>query len=353
MIANTVGILLESADEKSGVIMAEKENEIQEIIDYICQWWAAAKGDVSKMVDRGNIGIAGDDNVGTVDLYRFSVPNHITKKLDVALNHEFEVFIKDLHFDMNKYGQYIGHAERSTNGTSYGGEDYTRFIKPQMKFSESKIDVTVPAINGQLQLQGLYVTLYHELNHNVSTLRINQKGFEGRSVGDMNRRNNYDRHVNMMQALNPHPFVHFGRRIQYGENGAEVLHMMIFMIYGLWETTERNARAESLYGDLLYMKSTPETFEEDFKKTDVYYCIEQFKDFIRTGQAFDDNSSMWKEIANLTGHKNANYADPASVKRRFLKRSQELVNILYQKAMKVAKFYFQKKGFTQAKAPGM
>lgn len=353
LVANTIKMLLESADEKSGVIMSEKEDEIQEIIDFISKWWESSRGDRSKIIKSGSIGIAGESNAGTIDVYCFDVPNEITKKLDVALNHEIEVSIMDYHFDADRYGKYMGKSERATNGTSYAGEEYTDFVKPEMKFYKSKIDLTIPSMNGELQLQGLYVTLYHELNHNVSSLRINQKGFEGKNISNMNRRGNTYRHINMMQALNPHPIAQFYREMNYDREEQEMLRMMVFMIYGLWETTERNARAESLYGDLLYMKTTPESFEKDFKNTDVYHEMELFKDFISKGEVFDENSGVWREVAQLIGYKNVNSLNTASVKRRFLKRSRELVDVLYKKAMKVAKYYFQKKGFSQTNAPGM
>ena len=109
------------------------------------------------------------------------------------------------------------------------------------------------------------------------------------------------------------------------------------MVYGLWETTERNARAESLYGELYHMQSTPETFERDFKTTDVNYCINQFDEFIQLGETIPETSDIWREVGQLVGG-----SDPKAVKRKFLNRSRELNKILYQKAMKVAKYYFDK-----------
>jgi len=96
-----------------------------------------------------------------------------------------------------------------------------------------------------------------------------------------------------------------------------------------------------------------ETFEKDFKNTDVYHEMELFKDFISKGEEFDEDSGVWREVAQLIGYKNVNSLNTASVKRRFLKRSRELLDILYKKAMKVAKYYFQKKGLSQTNAPGM
>jgi hypothetical protein len=334
IIKNTVTRLLESTDEKSGVIMAEKENEIKEIVDYISNWWEKRR----KMPPDGSNPVsAGTQEVGMISFYEGWVAPEVVAKLGIAETHEMTFTIRDMTIDMDKYGHMLSFPDRATGGASYGSDEFMQYQRPSMKFLKSRIELTIPAFNGKLELQGLYSTLYHELNHNMTNLRINQYGFYGKSLANMNRDRVPDKHINMMRALNPEPWTEMGRMIMYGPEGTDKLRAMIFMVYGLWETTERNARAESLYGELYHMRSTPESFEEDFKKTDVYYCIQQFREFVDLGETIPETSNIWGEVGQLVGG-----TDTKAVKRRFLKRSRELIDILYQKAMKVAKYYFNK-----------
>jgi hypothetical protein len=314
--------------------MAEKENEIKEIVDYISNWWEKRR----KMPPDGSNPVsAGTQEVGIVSFYEAWVAPEVVAKLGIAETHEMTFTIRDMKIDMGKYGHMVSFTDRATGGASYGSDEFMQYQRPSMKFLKSRIELTIPAFNGKLELQGLYSTLYHELNHNMTNLRINQKGFYGKSLANMNRDRSYDKHVNMMRALNPEPWTEMGRMIMYGPEGTDKLRAMIFMVYGLWETTERNARAESLYGELYHMRSTQESFEEDFKKTDVYYNIQQFNEFIDLGETIPETSDIWREVGELVGG-----SDPKAIKRRFLNRSRELNKMLYQKAMKVAKYYFSK-----------
>jgi hypothetical protein len=334
IIKNTVTRLLESTDEKSGVIMAEKEKEIRMIVEYISAWWNIRK---SMKPDGFNEVSAGTQTVGTISFYEGMVDPKLTEQLGIAETHEMTFTIRNMEIDMDKYGHMLAFSDRATGGASYGSDEFMQYQRPSMKFVKSRIELTIPAFNGKLELQGLYSTLYHELNHNMTNLRINQKGFYGKSLANMNRDRVPDKHVNMMMAMNPDPWREMGRMIMYGPEGTDKLRAMIFMVYGLWETTERNARAESLYGELYHMQSTPETFERDFKTTDVNYCINQFNEFIQLGETIPETSDIWREVGQLVGG-----SDPKAIKRKFLNRSRELNKILYQKAMKVAKYYFNK-----------
>ena len=334
IIKNTVTRLLESTDEVSGVIMAGKEKEIESIVDYISAWWNIRK---NSKPDGVNGVSAGTETVGTISFYEGFVDPKIVEKLGIAETHEMFFTIRDMHIDMGKYGHMVTFADRATGGASFGSDEYMDYQRPTMKFLKSRIELQIPAFNGKLELQGLYSSLYHELNHNMTNLRINQYGFYGRSLADMNRQRNPGKHITMMQSLNPDPWVEMGRQLYFGPEEYDKLRAMIFMVYALWETTERNARAESLYGELYHMKTTPETFERDFKTTDVNYCINQFNDFIKLGETIPDNSDIWHEVGMLVGGR-----DTKGIKRKFLNRSRELTNMLYQKAMKVAKYYFSK-----------
>lgn len=334
MVASAIGRILESTDERSGVIMSGKEDDIKGVVDYISEWWEH-KNKLNP--DSCQDIMLGSERVGKVFFYEGSVAPEVTSKLGIAEYYIIDFTIRDMEIDLGKYGSLIGFTERSTGGASYASENFMRYRQASMKFATGKVELTIPAFNGKLELQGLYSTLYHELNHGMTNLRISQRGFHGLSLADMNRDRSDDKHINMMRALNPDQWTQVRRLIQHGSDGETKLREMVFLVYGLWETTERNARAESLYGELYYMKSTPESFAEDFKKTDVYHNIELFNQLIGDGETIPDDSGIWEEVGELVGG-----LDKKAIKRKFLKRSKELNDVLYQKAMKVAKYYFSK-----------
>ena len=125
-----------------------------------------------------------------------------------------------------------------------------------------------------------------------------------------------------------------------------------FIFYSLWETTERNARAESIYGDLQALGATRENFREIYPKTELYRQIEELKGELNKFERVETPGSIWSFVGSVMGMnlrgKNAWLNYPAvkryqeAVKNRFLDRSSELLDILYKKAMKVAELYFQR-----------
>lgn len=351
MVSDTVKMMLEGTDEKSGVIMYGKEDAVKEIVDFIVNYWEKCRGNAQYIWNSSGFAINGR-KAGTVYRYIMYIPNSITKKLGVALNHEFEVTISDFVPDDERDLALFGHDERSTAGLSYGGGPYAKYLKAEMKFSRAAIDLNVPAVNGELQVRSLYSTLFHELNHNVTNLRINQKGFEGETLSSMNRRGNDDMRRTAVANSDPDPLQTMVNRTKFGGVGADILRAMNYMVYGLWVTTERNARVESLYGELWYMNTTPETFEEDFKESEAYHNYIQWNNFIQSAATFD-NLNIWREVAPIIGYKSTDNIDLNAVRNNFIRKSKQLNRLFYKKLMKVAKFYFQQRGMEMPKAPGI
>ena len=264
----------------------------------------------------------------------------------------FNVAILNYTVDQDRLS-YFGNSERGTEGTSYGGEEFSKFSKTKMKVSLGRIDLHVPAVNGELQVKGLYSTLYHELNHNLSQLMVKIKNSEGKTdseISKMNlmtqtRRAKANPHFTTQRELRPDPLRGLLQSMMYGKY-IEEYKALNFLLYALWERTERNARAEAIYGDLTALKTTRETFSADYKKTEVYHQIEQFKDLLSKVKSVPTGENLWEYAANTInmrprGEKQSMGDDfHKAVKERFISRTEQLIDILYRKAMKVAELYF-------------
>jgi hypothetical protein len=223
--------------------------------------------------------------------------------------------------------------------------------------SKSRIDITTPAVDNELQIPGLISTLYHELNHNMTYLKAKikkQDRFDDEELNDvgllsMSQRKDQPPHFVVQRELHPNPMWSFIQQMSYGAY-AEAHKAMNFIFYGLWEITERNARAESIYGDLMAMNSKRENFRADFQKTDLYYQLGQFKELLDTVSKVPVTADNWKYAANVMNMRPKNYDLKVSkegkkffkkVKQRFIERTNELIEVLYKKAMKVAEYYYQ------------
>jgi hypothetical protein len=128
----------------------------------------------------------------------------------------------------------------------------------------------------------------------------------------------------------------------------EEFRALNFLLYGLWERTERNARAEATYGDLSALKATRETFKEDYKKTELYFQIGLFKELLEKVKSVPIGENLWIYASYLInmrpkgGKRETSDDFQKAVKDRFVSRTEELLDILYRKGMKVAELYFQR-----------
>lgn len=365
IVQKTVRSLMnESIKEVQGSIMADKEDVIQEIIDFIEQEWNRI---IEEKVPPRNTAQCtlnipdGPKKRLDYHTYLILIPHLIARKLGIAKQMDINVAVRNFMVPEHLI-QYFDLAERGTEGTSYAEEEYGKYLKPEMIIKRGRIDLIVPAINDELQIEGLYSTIYHELNHNASTLQIKNKMAGRNNVGqeDLNSMNMFRAssrpdfyHGKVMGSLKPKVgFADFLDSLTYG-NDKKYLSDINFVFYGLWEITERNARAESMYGDLKGWKATRETFGDVYQKTAVNRDINSFEKYLRDLEALSPESYIWDYAADIMNMKprgrSINKWDDESrarfneeVKRRFLRRSYELIEMLYKKAMKVATLYFQR-----------
>lgn len=358
MIRRAVNSLLsESVREEMGSISAGKENVIGEIVEYITNEWERIKREGKEPDDKDTYNINDDPNKsGDVWSYSLIVPKEITEKIGIA--EEFNLNVTILSYTVSQDNlSYFGNSERGTEGASYAGRDYSNFKKTKMKVALGRIDLQVPAINGELQVKGLYSALYHELNHNLSQLIVKIKNSDGKTDSEISKINlltqskraNANPHFTVQRELNPDPFRGVLQSITYGKYEEE-FRALNFILYGLWERTERNARAEAIYGDLTALKTTRDTFREDYKKTDLHSQISQFREILEQVKDVPLGEKLWDYAARLINMKPRDGKEimsddfHAAVKDRFVTRTEQLIDILYRKGMKVAELYLQKHG---------
>ena len=345
-------VMNESVSEAMGSIMAGKEDVIREIVDYIKHEWERIQVDNDTPVDSGTFG-QGKSNtpVGTYATYKFTVPNKITSQLGIAEYFELNVTIEN-YVTTPAVIAGFSQGDRNTGGASYGGPEYSQYLKPKMRVFRSKIDLTVPAFNYELQERGLVSAIYHELNHNKTQLmtkinkrdRFSDEQLNNTTLFSMSRRKNENPHFTVARSMRPDPINAWLQNSMY-KSYLEQFKALNFLFYGLWETTERNARAEAIYGDLMAFDSKRENFKTDYPKTELYYQIERFKELLAEVSKVPSDTEVWFYAAEVMNMKRNRTQDGRKfyeeVKQRFIKRTNELIDVLYKKGMKVAEYYYQ------------
>ena len=360
-------MLNESVKEVQGSIMAEKDDVIEELVNYVKDEWkrirengvAPSGTDTFTLNDGNGPGFKGKENI-----YIILIPGKITKRLGIAENFQVNVGILDYLIPKDKLDR-IGRADRATEGTSYWGPEYSKFVRTTMKVTKGRIDLMVPAISGELQVTGFYSTLYHELNHSASNVELKRKHsyitdddeLNGLNFTTATSRKGVPPHDIVMSTMNPDPndiMTILQGLFSTPEDRAyeEQKRKMSFVFYSIWETTERNARAEAIYGDLKALGATRGNFSQVYKETELYRQINELKDMIDSFENEKTPSKIWSYAANVMGMgrrgKNERMGYKATnryheaVKQRFLDRSRELLDMLYRKGMKVAELYFQR-----------
>ena len=365
MVRRTVhSVLSESVKEVMGSAMAEKDDVIQELVDYMEAEWAKIKASGQSPAGVGTFSAKEGTGSGKINNYVILAPDEITEKLGIADKFNLNIGINDFQVP-EKLLKLFGPSERSTEGTTYHGKDdtgtfYGEFSKPTMRIKHSRIDLFVPAINGELQTGGLYSTIYHELNHSFTSLSIklkkngktdkngNEIDVDTLNPVTMSKRAEESPHHTVQRALSPDPMIDFLISMQYGPE-KEYHRMINFLFYAVWETTERNARAEEMYGSLQALKATRENFRDIYPQTTTYRSLEQYNELLDKLRKVPDTSKIWSyaaEVMNMNSlssrHKNLGKSFREYVKRRFITHTEELLDKLYRKAMKVAELYFQR-----------
>lgn len=376
MVRRTVNsILSESVKEVQGSIMAEKEDVLQEIVDYVEDAWDEIKQNGTKPIQETTYTLDNKRGVkfsGIQRDYIILVPKSITKKLGTSEDFDMNIAVNDFTMPKDKE-QYFGGPERGTEGTSYGGPEFNKFVRTTMKASKSRIDMYIPSINGELQIKGFYSTLYHEMNHTASRLQI-QKKHQDLGDEDLNNlhfftatnRKGTPAHYMTANAMHPEndPIAMlrglFGMSDEKKEQ--ELKRDISFIFYALWEITERNARAEGIYGDLKALGATRENFREAYQQTEVCRQIREIGESLDKLEQVETPGKVWSFAAKVMNmNERGKNKRPSfyamkryheAVKKRFLKRSRELLEVLYQKAMKVAALYLQRQEERPQDEPG-
>ena len=253
----------------------------------------------------------------------------------------------------------FGAASRSCKGASYSGDEYNKYLRPAMKMMDGKIAMIIPAINGELQTQGIYSTLYHELNHNITNLRLHQKHdyldydeLDSLDLTTMSRRGENGPHETVQDNMDPDPLSDYFNSLRYGGD-KEAFRMLNHMFYAVWEITEMNARVEGFYGELRGLGATRENFKEMYPKTRMYYELNQYHEFLERLKKVPGSSTVWDYASEIMGmmprdsrwtNRRTEFSEFCKVvKKRYIKRTEELLDEMYRKAMKVAELYFERK----------
>lgn len=362
MVSRAVrAVLDESVREVMGSAMADKEDVIDDIINYVKDEWKRIQedGDDPVATDTFVITPAGPEAKATMNAYNVILPDGLTSRLGLADKFDLGVQILDYNFDP-KYLKYMGDNERSTEGRSLaGGGIFDRFNKVTRKMMRGRIELFVPSILGELQTQDLRPTLYHELNHSFSGLQIKRRmsvradgterpddELDSLNLSTMSRRKDFP-HDQVQNSMSDDDDIEvLLRHLAYGDDEDE-FRAMNFILYSIWETTERNARAESIYGSLKELGATRGNFRDLYPKTAVARNIKSLSKLLDQVNEVPATSNIWRYAARVLNmrprgnNKRASRGFFEDVKRRFIARSRELLDVLYRKAMKVAELYFQ------------
>lgn len=372
-------ILSESVKEAMGSAMAEKDDVIQELVDYIEAEWEKIKETGKEPDDTGRFSAKDGSGSGRSSTYIILAPDDITEKLGIAKKFDLNIAIRDYQVSQKLLGLFGPHERASEGTTYYGknrstGEFYGKFSKPTMKIEHGRVDLEVPAINGELQTKGLYSVLYHELNHSFTTLSIKQKKSEktdgnGNPIDShgnpvdvdvlntitMSRRAKEHPHFSVQNALHQDEIMDFMTSLQYGSD-KEYYNILNFLFYAVWETTERNARAEEMYGNLQALNAKRSDFKAIYPQTSLYNNLEQYNEMLNTLDKVSAGSPIWEYAAQVMNMKESNSRKGTNpnyffylVKKRFIKHTKELLDKLYRKGMKVAEYYFQRQEEKQRK----
>lgn len=365
-------VLNESVKEVQGSIMAGKEDIVQEILDYIKNQWELKKENGEAPVSQGKYTYDDGKTVftGRQDDYIILIPASLTKKLGIAESFDINIAVNDFEVPEDKL-QYFDGLMRGSEGTSYGGPEYSQYIRSEKMVTKGRIDIYVPSINGELQTQGLASTMYHELNHGASRLSLQTK-HEDLPDDELNKMGFFSA-TRRAGNDNPHYVTSYEMSDQNDNPLAQLFGMFVSpqdkevkewkkkissVFYAIWETTERNARAEGLYGELTVLKPTRENFREVWQKTQLCQQIKGLNELINEFEQIPTDplsylSRVWHYAAgvmnmkrrgkNISPRTNATRRYYDAIKERFLSRSREYLDILYKKAMKVAELYFQRR----------
>lgn len=368
MIHRAVRSLMnESVDETQSSISSSREEVIDEIFEFIKKSWQDIQDRGIKPVDsydasmRIEIPEVPNAKVTIVEYKPIAVPLDLTEKLNIAEQFGLYIAFRN-HIVSDEVLKVFTPLERSTGGSSLGGGVFDQFSKSKMKVAAGLIILNCSAINGELQGEGIYATLYHEFNHNLSNLQIKlnkMNDYEDPELSKMNisamsQRADDSPHDMVQGEQNPDVVKTLFRRMTMGPY-YEDFQNMNHIFYAIWEQAERNARAEEIYGVLKHANPKSRAdLKAIWPQTGLYAQIKQIEDFLKSIELVpvDDQNgkAVWAYSAKVMnmkprgrGKNGFNSKFLLEVKERFLKRTHQLLDDLYKKAMRAAEYYFNKR----------
>ena len=300
-----------------------------------------------------------------VEQYVIFVPQIFTYDLGVA--NDFELTVQINNFLLNSQAlSSFSYGDRTTEGQAHLGGMYSKFSRSSLRLKNGSMTLIVPAVNGELQVRGIYNALYHELNHIETSRQVKVKHqylpdseLNDLSVISANRRTKSGERLTRFAVQDSmrqdNRYEGFLTQLEYGRY-YEAFRTANFLFYALWEQTERNARVEGLYGDLKYFKATRENINEILPQTELYRDISSFKKYLEEIEEVPTNDvngiRFWAYVSNIismnmlsTREKpgsNKNFFE--QVKKRFVNRSRELIDEMYRKGMRIVELYFERQG---------
>lgn len=224
-------------------------------------------------------------------------------------------------------------TDKQKQVVNFSGGGYT-YMKP---FDQTKIGngmflepqkITIEAYSdGKYLYQNtLYNSLYHELNHKIEELRWNCK------------KNTNNRHKDVYNQTTDIENI-FKQPLFKDEEWANLFRTII---YRLFSTTELNALAAGVYGDLSGIQSNRGNFSNDVKRTQAWYLYEYIRDRLPAIEYLKPEAygKIKKRLLNTSmsfGGKNISDED---YKRRFITVTKERLKDLYKRISRVAAYYY-------------
>lgn len=356
--------IMESMGEERGSIMAGREDIIQSIMNDIKEKWEEIKKNHAQPVDSGEVEYNDRERHISFkcrqDIYVLMAgTNEKANNLNVAKDFVFNVGVFDYVMPKDKE-KLFDISQRAANGTTYGGGNYNKFSRNDDMVKHGRIDIEAVSVNGELQTRQLYSTIYHELNHIASHLEVQKKHkyLDDGQIDKINlisaTRRKIPAHYIIARGLHPDPATELIGNLFGDPVLPEAKKRMTYVFYSVWETTERNARAEALYGELKELNPKREDFKTVWPETELHRQLTELKgmvDYLKNvpaslRQLWDFAATAMNMQRRGKNNKSTHGATErfyAAVKERFIERSEAYLEEMFRKGMKVATLFFDRK----------
>lgn len=244
------------------------------------------------------------------------IPENYTKEFGFFKKLDIIIKIFDVNGLADKY---------SGGGATYIRPFEETPIENGMFLEPQKIEIEGYSNRDELYEASLYNSLYHELNHKMEELRWNRTKAVNSTKYIFNQ-------VKDLEKLRSVPIF----------QDEEINKLFQTIIYRLFSTTEVNALAAGVFGDLEGMHSERGHFKTDIKKTQAWYLYSWIKGSIPALEymplkGYEIIKSRLENTAMSFGKPNIPIE---TYKKRFITIVKERLKDLYQRIGKVASYYY-------------